>query len=103
MLVTSTAYEAAEMLGSILDPASVESRLAKEGDTDPAGALGAVRLGTSADAILVGPGDAAGTAIGLSKADLPADLVAATEEGQPSSQIYRADGSLLMAVSDLDR
>ena len=76
----------------------VESRLAKEGDTDPAGALGAVRLGTSADAILVGPGDAAGTAIGLSKADLPADLVAATEEGQPSSQIYRADGSLLMAV-----
>ena len=76
----------------------VESRLTKEGAADPAGALGAVRLGTGADAILVGPGDAAGTAIGLSKDDLPPDLVTATEQGQPSSQIYRVDGGLLMAI-----
>ena len=76
----------------------VESRLTKDGAVDPAGALGAIRLGTGADAILLGPGDAASTAIGLSEDDLPPELVTVTEGGQPSSQIYRADGALLIAV-----
>lgn len=76
----------------------VESRLTTDASSDPAGALGAVRLGAGADAILLGPGDAASTAIGLGEDDLPADLVAATEAGQPSSQIYRSNGSPQVAV-----
>jgi two-component system sensor histidine kinase MtrB len=75
----------------------VESRLTKDG-ADPAGALGAVRLGTGADAMLLGPAGVASTAIGLTEDDLPPDLVAVTEAGQPSSQIYRADGSPFVAV-----
>jgi two-component system sensor histidine kinase MtrB len=76
----------------------VESRLTRDDAVDPTAALGAVRLGAGADAILIGPAGSATTAIGLSEDDLPPALVAVTEAGQPSSQIYRADGTPLIAV-----
>ena len=75
----------------------VESRLAGSG-ADPSGALGAVRLGTGAEAVLIAPDAAASTTIGLTIDDLPKDLVAATEAGQPSVQIYRSGGTSVVAV-----
>lgn len=81
----------------------VESRLVRDG-ADPSGALEAVRLGSGAEAVLVAPdssvlsGSAASTAIGLGTDDLPPDLVAAVEGGQPSVQIYRSGGSSVVAV-----
>ncbi len=75
----------------------VESRLTRDG-ADPSGALGAVRLGTGAEAILVAPEASASTAIGLTTDDLPADLVSATEAGQPSVQISRSGGTPVVAV-----
>ena len=75
----------------------VESRLTRDG-ADPSGALGAVRLGTGAEAVLVAPEASASTAIGLTTDDLPAELVAATEAGQPSVQISRSGGTPVVAV-----
>ncbi len=75
----------------------VESRLTRDG-ADPSGALGAVRLGTGAEAILVAPEASASTAIGLTTDDLPADLVSATEARQPSVQISRSGGTPVVAV-----
>ena len=75
----------------------VESRLTRDG-ADPSGALGAVRLGTGAEAVLVAPEASASTAIGLTSDDLPTDLVAATEAGQPSVQISRSGGTPVVTV-----
>ncbi|MCZ3387433.1 MAG: two-component sensor histidine kinase, partial [Actinomycetia bacterium] len=75
----------------------VESRLTREG-ADPSGALGAVRLGTGAEAILVAPDASASTAIGLTTDDLPAEFVTATEAGQPSVQISRSGGAPVVVV-----
>jgi signal transduction histidine kinase len=75
----------------------VESRLTSEG-TDSADALGAIRLGSGADAVLVAPDGSASTAIGLDVDDLPAGLADATAAGQASLQLYRADGTPVVAV-----
>ena len=75
----------------------VESRLTRDG-ADPSGALGAVRLGTGAEAVLVGPDASASTAIGLGAEDLPAELVTVTEAGQPSVQRYGSGGTPVVAV-----
>ncbi|MCZ3388487.1 MAG: HAMP domain-containing histidine kinase [Actinomycetia bacterium] len=75
----------------------VESRLTRDG-ADPSGALGAVRLGTGAEAVLVAPDASASTAIGLGTEDLPAGLVTATEAGQPSVQRYRFGGTPVVAI-----
>ncbi len=75
----------------------VESRLAGSG-ADPSGALDAVRLGTGAEAVLIAPDATASTTIGLTIDDLPKDLVAATEAGKPSVQIYRSGGTSVVAI-----
>lgn len=75
----------------------VESRLTRDG-ADPSGALGAVRLGTGAESILVAADGAASTAIGLGADDLPAELVAATEAGRASVQIYRTGSTPVVGV-----
>jgi two-component system, OmpR family, sensor histidine kinase MtrB len=75
----------------------VESRLTSVG-TDSTEALGAIRLGSGADAVLIAPDGTASTAIGLDEADLPAALVSATAAGQPSVQLYRAGGTPVVAV-----
>ncbi len=82
---------------AVINGIFVEGALGREG-ADLALALEAIRLGTSADAVLTSPQGSTSTAIGLSASDLPPGLVASTDAGVPSVQRYRSDGTPVVAV-----
>jgi signal transduction histidine kinase len=82
---------------AVINGIFVEGRLVRDGD-DLSTALEAVRLGSGTDAVLTSPTSSASTAIGLTAQDLPKQLMADTEQGTPSLQRYRSNGTPVIAV-----
>jgi len=86
---------------AVVNGSFVAGQLAPEevDGADAQRALGAVRLGSGANAVLTTPDVEASTSVGLGVADIPPALVEAADAGTPSLQRYRVSGESVVTVA----
>lgn len=83
---------------AVVNAAFVSSQLPEE-DPDLTGALERLRLASGTEAVITTPDGSASSAIGLSTADLPRDLVERAASGTSGFERYRDNGTAKIAVA----
>jgi two-component system, OmpR family, sensor histidine kinase MtrB len=83
---------------AVVNGAFVASQLPSE-DPDLSGALETLRLASGTEAVITTPHLSVSSAVGLSAADLPHDLVARAASGESGLERYRDDGTAKVAVA----